>query len=1212
MKAISAFVVRYGRVSVGKTAAEIHRTHTPPRFSGHSPPDKFGGANRVRAASPLAPLALLLAVLVSGFGGGAWAETGVCSEKPASTERVSCIEEDNAEDIELDFDGVDISTTTANQSGTAVEVWKAKTSMGSSTGNIDVDFTNGSVTTTGDNATGINAVNEGTGDIKINVEDSTFSTTSRSVYGTANANIDIDVSDSTITTKQISAEGVGGQIAKTGDLDIDLKDTDVTTSGTSSNGVAGYFIDQGGATPTGTLDIGIVGGTISTSGVAANAVEASHGGSGDINVNINGATLKTTGITITDPNDNNYDIPSHGVVAWQAGTTDGKKNADGNIDVRLTNTQVSTSGDGAHGVWAWREVNGNVDVRFTGGSVSTDGRSAYGVYSLLGTSIQSNEGTGTLRIEGRGGDITTNGVAAYGVYGYAHDTTSNTLVIDLQNVNVRTESTDPWDATNPSTGAHGVYGRHRGADKLVINLRGGSVSTKGRFSTGLYGRHEGTGDIAITTGGGHSITTEGRTGYGIYARHSGTGDIAITAGGGHSITTEGISGYGLYARHQGTGDIDIRFTGGSVSTDGRSAHGVYGRRSDPAAEADTRAIRIEGRNSDITTKGVNAHGVYGYAYDTMASTTLEIDLQNVNVRTKSTDAWDADDLSTYSYGVYGLHRSAGNLDITANRGSVSTKGDISYGLYGRHLGSGDIAITTGGGHSISTTGDSSHGLYARHQGTTGDVSIIVEDSNIETSGDAAHGILAIGRGGRAVNILIRNAVIRATGEGSHGILVQGAGTQTVTVGSEVWGGSGGAAGILLVGGGRVTIRPDGRVGAPSGIAVQVIRADENDQTETPRLYLDLALDGRLPEEALGGRVVNDGGTTALAVNGMPVFDSAAEGARNVWVPNGAWNVRATGTDLSTLAFARVVAPRAAVYEALPGVLLRLDEPGGIGDEGRLRSPDTPVWVRVAGGAGSYRADSATVDARYSHVRYSVESGMDFPLDYELTGWHGLTGWAGVRMISGSAEVSAPTGGGRIEAAGYGLTGGLAWKGEDDWYGTGRLSLTRYSADLFSAARGGLKSGVSGMIHALDLEGGRRFDLDLGVKTRLTARGVLRGSGVSLDEFNDGLFSHVSIKQADRLAAGAGVAVETGLLPSDGVDRLVLRGSLDAEQALSAGTKVDVSGTALESKAGGTGFGVGFGGAYRIGGYTLGGSVEAGGLGSDDTAYSGRLEARMAF
>ena len=490
----------------------------------------------------------------------------------------------------------------------------------------------------------------------------------------------------------------------------------------------------------------------------------------------------------------------------------------------------------------------------------------------------------------------------------------------------------------------------------------------------------------------------------------------------------------------------------------------------------------------------------------------------------------------------------------------------------------------------------------------------MRDSTVTASGTGGHGIYARNEAGGGIAVHIRNAAVRATGAVSHGILVRGGGLdaagnrrQTVSVNSEVWGGSGTSVGIRLEGGGRVIIGPHGGVGAASGIAIWVTRADPTSTTETPHLHLDVALNGRVPEEVLDGRIANDDGTAALTVNNVLLFDSAAGGAVDVWVPNGAWEVRAPETALSTLTLIREFAPRAAVYEALPGVLLRLDEPVGIGGEGRLRSPGTPAWARIAVGRGSYRTRRATVGARYSHDRYSLETGVDFPVD------DGLTGWAGVRMVSGSAKVSAPTGGGRIEAEGRGLIAGLAWEGEDDWYSKGQLSLTRYSADLFSAARGGLRSGVGALAHSLDFEGGRRFDLDLaGVRTRLTARGVLRRSGMSLDKFDDGLFSRVSIGDTDRLVAGGGVAVEIGLLPSDGVDRLVLRGSLDAERVLSGGSAVDVSGTMLKSKAGRTGFGAGFGGAYRIGNYTIGGSVEAGGLGSGDTSYTARLGLRVAF
>ena len=763
---------------------------------------------------------------------------------------------------------------------------------------------------------------------------------------------------------------------------------------------------------------------------------------------------------------------------------------------------------------------------------------------------------------------------------------------------------------------HGVQASTEGTGAIYIRIRSSTVTTTGDGGRGIHARRaNGAGDIEIdvagstvSTSGG---TSGGKTAYGIYGEHQGAdGDLVIVVRDGSKVLTFGSGARGIDAwRTKGVGDVVVVVRDGSrVATEGSRANGIIASRDNGDGHID---IDIAG--SSVATLGRSANGIY--AFRSGGEGHIDIDIVGSSIATSG----------SFARGVYAWHRSDGDIDILLERSSVTTGDPSADGLYGLHGGAGDIVIVVRGS-AIMTSGRAAEGIHGRHAGSDGDILISVGDgSTVTASGDAAHGIRADGRGDGAVHILVRNAAVRASGAGSDGIRVRDGGLDAdgnrklaVTVDGEVWGGSGDGAGIRLIGGGRVVIGPHGRVGADSGVAIRVTRADSSDQTESPRLFVDLRPEGRPLdlERFLAGEISNDDGTTELAVNGVTVFSNPMPGAMNVWVPNGAWDVRATGTDLSTLAFIQRFAPRAAVYKALPGVLLRLDEAGGPGggmggpwggDAALLRSTGTPVWARIAGGMGSYEAENATAGARYDYDRYGVESGVDFRLG------HGLTGWAGVRVVSGSADVSAPTGGGRIEARGYGVTAGLAWEGEDGLYGAGRLSLTRYTADLVSETRGGLKSGVTGTVHALDLEGGRRFGLDLlGRKTRLTARGLLRRSGVSLGEFDDGLFSTVSVEKADRLAAGAGVAAETGLLPSDGVDRLRLRGSLDAEQVLSGGTKVDVSGTALESKAGGTRLGAGFGAAYRMAGYTIGGAVGAGGLGSGDTSWSARLDARIAF
>jgi len=1201
----------------------------------------------------------------------AQAQTTACSENSGLVSGVECIEPaDSTRDIDIRVDKQTISTTGDTDPG--VHGHKK-----GSTGDIDIDVTGSTVSTTGVSH-GVQGRHDGAGKIDIDVRGSTVNAgDGHGVYasdseGAATGNdvaIYIYIRDSDITTGSEENHGVFGRVVEgAGNVRIDLRNTDVITAGSLSAGVRGHVgvpevPDPNLATATGNLGIKVSGGSsISTSGDGAPGIEGRHSGTGDIDIDVAGSTVTTTGGRGTQ-----FSLP-HGVYGHHDGT--------GDIDIDVTSSTVEVST--GHGIFGRHESGGDIRLRVRDSDVTGTGVLAE---SLLGIGIYGwHSGTGDTVIDVAGGTVKGLGGFGYGITG-RHQGTGH---IDLR---VRGS-----DVTGSGDGGFGVYGYHGSAGDVGIAISGGSkVSTSGANARGVYGQHEGSGDINIAISGGSTVSTSGDSAEGVVGWHSNAGDINIilrsstvtaaegrgvaayhnhadgTSTGnigigiagstvtakwhgvygyhnglegnigidvaGSTVSTSGAGGYGVFGWHQGTGDIGLRVRGSKVTTSGDNGRGVYASHyhADATNAGD---IDIDVIGSTITTSGSTAYGVYGYhnGYDG------GIDISVTGGSSVSTS-------SASVHAIYARHAGAADSDIavTVADSTVTTSGANSRGIYARRhsAGTGDIDILVRGstvrttdegvyalhqGESdgairihvrdshISTSGDTARGVMAWQNRGTGDILITIQDSTITTSGDnGSHGVYAQALGGN-IAVHIRNAVIRPTGADSHGVVLRGGGTQTVSVNSEVQGGSGDGAGIVLYGGGRVIIGPDGRVGAGSGVAIVATRTDPSDTTESPRLLLDLMLGGRRAEKALQGRVVNVHGTTGLTVNNVPVFDDGAGGAKDTWVPNGAWDLRATGTSLSTLAFTQIFAPRAAVYEALPGVLLRLDGAGGPGSgETLLRSAGTPAYARVAVGQGSYKPGTATVAARYDYDRFSVESGMDFALDYELAGLTGLSGWAGVRVVSGSAKISSPAGGGRIEARGMGVTGGVAWQGEDGFYGRGRLSLTRYGADLSSETRGGLKSGASGWVHALDLEGGRRFDLDLfGRKTRLTARGALRNSGLSMGGFEDGLFSRVSVTDADRLAAGAGVDMETGLLPEDGVDRLRLRGSLDAEQVLSGGSKVDVSGTELESEAGGTRLGAGLGAAYRFAGYTIGGSVGAAGLGSGDTSYSARLQLRFAF
>ena len=433
--------------------------------------------------------------------------------------------------------------------------------------------------------------------------------------------------------------------------------------------------------------------------------------------------------------------------------------------------------------------------------------------------------------------------------------------------------------------------------------------------------------------------------------------------------------------------------------------------------------------------------------------------------------------------------------------------------------------------------------------------------------------------------------------------------QTVTVNGAVMGGTGAGAGVWLAGGGRVVIGPKGSVGAASGIAILATGDTpvENGEPLKPRLHVSMNLDGRRVAEVLGDDwIVNDGGETTIVVNNVKLHDGAAgvtgltapNGARDVLIiqaegvtvdrSTGAWVVsqRAAGViadrDFSADDFTEssepetpeeptekpktpgriieVYAPRAAVYEALPGLLLGLTGGGrdgarlsggrrrygsdqrsaydfkriaadyeslpGVfrlgGSAGeRLRLGGSPVWVRLSGGKGSYKSGEASVGAAYDFRRLAAEAGVDvaFPWNKDITGT------VSVRHVQASAEVSSPTGGGDVDAKGFGAGLGVSWGGASGYYVDGRLSVTGYKLDLSSDKRGRLKGDVGALAHSLSLEAGRR--IALGTRMSLTPRARLVRSGVSMDRFTDAVNSRVKLTDPKQLKGVVGLAAETG-------------------------------------------------------------------------------------
>ena len=356
-----------------------------------------------------------------------------------------------------------------------------------------------------------------------------------------------------------------------------------------------------------------------------------------------------------------------------------------------------------------------------------------------------------------------------------------------------------------------------------------------------------------------------------------------------------------------------------------------------------------------------------------------------------------------------------------------------------------------------------------------------------------------------------------------------------------------------------------------------------------------------------GSIINDGGETTIVVNGVPLHDGVA-GATGRTVLNGAWDLtlqaRDTIIDLDFSAedFSETYAPRAAVYEALPGLLLRLHSRGPAGE--RLTAPGSPAWVRVAGGGGRYTPVQASVGAKYNFRRIEVEAGLDVELGPRLTGT------LSVRHVQGSGDVSSPTGGGKITARGLGGAFGLAWQGPQGYYFRGRVSVMDYDVDLTADRRGTLLKEASAVGHSLGFETGRRFTLSK--RFTLTPRVWVTRSKIDLG-FTDAVQSRLWAEDSDRLTAGTGLVAETERVWDNGTQALAVRGTVDLWRTLGDGTAVNVSqGAPLRSVSDKTRLLLSLGGVYRWGRFSVSSDVAAGGPGSRDQEYAGYLNLGIQF
>ena len=961
------------------------------------------------------------------------------------------------------------------------------------------------------------------------------------------SDIEIEADGVTIGTTGSGEHGIRGRHRGTGTNAATVRNSKITTAGALTDGVNARHEGSG------KIKVYLHGTSIVTGGRNAGGIFGDHLGSGGIEIDVRDTDISTESTAV----DGNGRTTSHGIWGWMRNLR-----GNGNIDIDVQGGSIRTAGTDSNTIYARHQGTGKIDIDLQGGLFETAGRFSHSI-------VGQHRGDGAVEISMRDATVVTAGLQAYGIFGWQQK--NGDVSIAVRDTTVTTESTAvaperPFNGR--STLAHGIYGSVEGAantGSLAIVVRGGSVETAGADSNAVYGRNlsSGSGDVDIDIRGG-SIRTTGARSYGIYGSHRGDGAVEISMRDA-TVVTAGLQAYGILGWQQKNGDVSIAVRDTTVTTE-------------------STAVAPNGRTS--------AHGILGLVQGAANTGSLAIDIRG---------------------------------------GSIRTTGARSYGIYGSHGGSGDIEIATSKGHSVTTTGPSAHGIVAYHSGTASPRRITV------TIGGR---VSALGTG--AVGVLIGGVSADGAAVGAAALDVEGLRQQTVTVNERVHGGPGSganAAGLYLAGGGRVIIGPKGSVGAASGIAIlatgDVLPPDPNPgniQPIKPRLRVDMHLANRRLAEVIGnGWIINDGGGTTIYINNVKLHDSdtgvtglsAPNGARNVRIradgvkvtdrtKDGAWVITdpvagvVADRDFSVMgfgdsgAFIEEYAPRAAVYEALPGFLLRFD--AETGDE-RIAWAGTPVWARVAGGWGSYAPDHASVGAEFDFERSAAEAGFDARLS------ENVTGSISVRAVRGSADVTSSIGGGKIEAEGFGVATGVAVTLPDAWYARGRLSLTNYTLDIASSALGRLKSDIGALGRFLYLEAGKPIGVN--GKMKLTPHGWITHSAFDMDAFTDSVDARVSMGGRSRFTGGLGMTAETVRAVENG--NLSLRGSLGVERVFSgARTSVEVSGERLSSRSAMIRPVLGLGGRYRWDRFSLETWFSATGPGSDDTQYAGRVTFGIGF
>lgn len=274
---------------------------------------------------------------------------------------------------------------------------------------------------------------------------------------------------------------------------------------------------------------------------------------------------------------------------------------------------------------------------------------------------------------------------------------------------------------------------------------------------------------------------------------------------------------------------------------------------------------------------------------------------------------------------------------------------------------------------------------------------------------------------------------------------------------------------------------------------------------------------------------------------------------------------------------------AALYESAPDILLGafaelptyrqrtsqrqwLSQPaeGGEGFQG--------FWLRTSGEWYDVNSRQSLSGASYDWNSTTLQAGADFNLgDWTL----GLTAKYGHL----NADVTNPLGFGSLDGDGYGIGANATWVGGNGSYLDMQAEANWISADFGTNTAGTLTNGTDMHTYALSIEAGHAFAI--GENQSLTPQAQLSWGTLGGSRFTDLQASAVDLGDPDRLVGRIGVAYDFGTGNASGGNRFYAVGNILHD--FSGTRTVDLAGTTLSSKNGGTWAEIGLGGAVELGG-----------------------------